>query len=95
MVSYYVRVQVWGDGEQERGDIIRASESNFSEVEDMIGVARQFRSRLETEEIRITTSLVIIIIIARIYRVPDTILRSCSGSFRRLNSFHPHSDSMR
>lgn len=42
---------VWGDGEQDWGDILRASKSIIAfKVEDRIGARRQFRSRLETVE---------------------------------------------
>lgn len=50
--SYYVHMYVWGDGEQDWGDILGASESISSKVEGRIGVGRQFRSRLETLEFK-------------------------------------------
>lgn len=38
VMSHYVRMYVWGDGEQEWEDILGASESISSEVKGRIGV---------------------------------------------------------
>lgn len=38
VMSHYVRMYVWGDGEQDWGDILGASESISSKVKGRIGV---------------------------------------------------------